>query len=108
MVCRDLTRSEALEAKGDAKTPRRQVGDRSQGRGLPTRQRGLVLAGSLALALAACRQNRPMADRVEMETMDTAMMADPMRADSMLDTMPGGEMVRGNDSAATRLLKKKM
>jgi hypothetical protein len=28
--------------------------------------------------------------------------------DSMLDTMPGGEMVRGDSAAATRLLKEKM
>lgn len=48
-----------------------------------------------------------MADVVELPHADSAMMTDPAKADSMLDTMPGGEMVRGNDSAAMRLLKKK-
>lgn len=48
-----------------------------------------------------------MADQVEMPVMDSSVAADPMKADSMLDTMPGGEMARGNDSAAVRLLKKK-
>ena len=59
------------------------------------------------IGFAACRENRPMADQVEMPTMDSGVAADPMKVDSMLDTMPGGEMVRGNDSAAVRLLKKK-
>ena len=40
--------------------------------------------------------------------MDSTMVANPMKADSMLDTMPGGEMARGNDSAVMKLLKKKM
>lgn len=65
-----------------------------------------ALAVLLALA-AACRENRPMADVVELPRADSAMMTDPAKVDSMLDTMPGGEMVRGNDSAAMRLLKKK-
>ena len=49
-----------------------------------------------------------MADQVELPHMDSTMVVNPMKADSMLDTMPGGEMVRGNDSAAMKLLKKKM
>jgi hypothetical protein len=49
-----------------------------------------------------------MADRFERPLADSGVMPDPMKADSLLDTMPGGEMVRGNDSAAMRLLKKKM
>jgi hypothetical protein len=61
----------------------------------------------LAAAAAGCRENRPMADRVELPAADTTMMTDMMRADSMLDTMPGGEMARGSDSAAMRLLRKK-
>lgn len=68
--------------------------------------RGPLIA--LALAALGCRENRPMADRVEMPAADSGVMTDPMKADSMLDTMPGGEMVRGNDSAAMRLIKKKM
>lgn len=35
-------------------------------------------------------------------------MHDAKARDSMLDTMPGGEMVRGDSAAAARLLKKKM
>jgi hypothetical protein len=62
----------------------------------------------LGLAALACRENRPMADRFERPLADSGVMPDPMKADSLLDTMPGGEMVRGNDSAAMRLLKKKM
>ena len=69
-------------------------------------RRHLVLAAAV-IGIAGCRENRPMADRVEMPVMDSAVAADPMKADSMLDTMPGGEMVRGNDSAAVRLLRKK-
>jgi hypothetical protein len=60
-----------------------------------------------ALAAAACQKNRPMADREEHPPADSALM-NPMKADSMLDTMPGGEMARGNDSATKRLIKKKM
>jgi hypothetical protein len=56
----------------------------------------------------ACDENRPMADQVEMPPVDSGTLTDMSRVDSMLDTMPGGEMVRGNDSAAMRLLKKKM
>jgi hypothetical protein len=48
-----------------------------------------------------------MVDREEAPPADSALMH-PMKADSMLDTMPGGEMARGNDSAAKRLIKKKM
>jgi hypothetical protein len=81
--------------------------------------RGLVRSGAwyvvgawagtvLVLATAACGRNKPMADRVEMPAMDTATVMDAARRDSMLDTMPGGEMVRGNDSAAVRLLRRKM
>jgi len=61
----------------------------------------------LALAALACEKNRPMTDREEAPPADSALMH-PMKADSMLDTMPGGEMARGNDSAARRLIKKKM
>jgi len=34
-------------------------------------------------------------------------MADMKAADSMLDTMPGGKMARGDSAAAMRLLKRK-
>ena len=62
----------------------------------------------LVALLPACQRNRPMADQVEMPHPDSAMVANPMKVDSMLDTMPGGEMARGNDSAAMRLVKKKL
>ena len=69
--------------------------------------RGTVIV-LLSLATLSCRENRPTADRTVMPPADSTMMHDKMKADSMLDTMPGGEMVRGNDSAAMRLIKKKM
>jgi len=49
-----------------------------------------------------------MADKVEVPHMDSTVLTNRARMDSMLDTMPGGAMVKGNDSAAHRLLKKKM
>lgn len=49
-----------------------------------------------------------MADRVELPHVDSAMLTDMPKLDSLLDTMPGGEMVRGNESAAMRLIKRKM
>ena len=61
----------------------------------------------VSLGIAGCRENRPMADQVEMPLMDSMTAADSLKVDSMLDTMPGGEMARGNDSAAMRLLEKK-
>jgi len=63
---------------------------------------------ALALVVAACRHNRPMADKVEVRHMDSTVLTNRARMDSMLDTMPGGAMVKGNDSAAHRLLQKKM
>jgi hypothetical protein len=48
-----------------------------------------------------------MADKADMPRMDSTAMMSPARMDTMLDTMPGGEMVRGNDSATMRLLTKK-
>ena len=69
----------------------------------------MVRRAVVLLALVAgCKENRPMADQVEMPHADSSLVANPMRADSMLDTMPGGEMARGNDSAAMKLLRKKM
>ena len=62
---------------------------------------------ALVALAAACRENRPTAERVEMPVPDSTMMTDVMKADSMLDTMPGGEMVRGNDSAAMRFVRNK-
>jgi len=51
-----------------------------------------------------------MPERVEMaDTMPVMRaMENAAARDSMLDTMPGGEMVRGDSAAAMRLLKEKM
>ena len=68
-------------------------------------RRSLTLV--VVVAALACRENRNMADRTVMPPADSAMIKNPMKADSMLDTMPGGEMARGNDSATMHLLKKK-
>ena len=60
----------------------------------PTALRRCV--GALGLALAVgCGRERDMPEKVEMR-------------DSMLDTMPGGEMARGDSAAAMKLLKGKM
>jgi hypothetical protein len=63
---------------------------------------------ALALLAAGCGKNRPMADKAEMPAMDSTAMMNPARMDTMLDTMPGGEMVTGNDSAVNRLMRKKV
>ena len=62
----------------------------------------------LVLVATACSRTRPMADKVEVPHMDSSVMTSHARMDSMLDTMPGGLMAKGNDSAAKRLIKKKM
>lgn len=51
-----------------------------------------------------------MKDLVEMpDTMPLSRaMHDAGARDSMLDTIPGGEMARGDSSASMQLLKKKM
>lgn len=68
----------------------------------------VVFAG--ALAAAACGRERDTAEHVELrDSMPVVRaMTDSAKRDSMLDTMPGGEMVRGNEKAAKSLLKKKM
>lgn len=65
---------------------------------------------AVALTAAGCPKQREMADEVEMpDSMPVVRaMHDPAAMDSMLDTIPGGEMARGDSAAATTLLKKKM
>ena len=68
---------------------------------------------SLAVAVvlvAACGRDREMPERVEMPDSSEVMraLADEVAMDSMLDTLPGGEMARGDSAAAEKLLKKKM
>ena len=75
--------------------------------------RALVRALGAVLALAAlagCGGERPMAERVDMPDSMPVMraMEDAQARDAMLDTMPGGEMARGDSSAEMRLLKDKM
>lgn len=64
----------------------------------------------LAAGLTACDRDRDMADTADMP--DTAQvnraLTRPEVRDSMLDTLPGGEMVRGDSAAASRLLRDKM
>ena len=82
------------------------------GPGAGVARRTMMGAGILLVALAAagCPKQREMADRVEMpDTMPVVRaMHDPAARDSMLDTIPGGEMARGDSAAAMTLLKKKM
>lgn len=72
-----------------------------------------LIAPALVLAclfLAACGEEREMAPSVEMVDSMPVMraMEDAEARDSMLDTMPGGEMARGDSLAEMKLLKKKM
>ena len=72
-----------------------------------------LIAPALVLAclfLAGCGEEREMAPSVEMVDSMPVMraMEDAEARDSMLDTMPGGEMARGDSLAEMKLLKKKM
>ena len=69
-----------------------------------------LVSVAAVLALAGCRHQRPMADKAELGDSMPVMraMKDAKAMDSMLDTMPGGKMVRGDSAAAMKLLKKKM
>ncbi len=68
------------------------------------------LAAAMLILTAACGLDREMANRTEMpDTMEVKRALESPRArDSMLDTLPGGEMVRGDTAASTRLLRDKM
>jgi hypothetical protein len=61
------------------------------------------------VAFVGCGRARDMPEKVEMaDSMPVVRaMQDSKAADSMLDTMPGGEMARGDSAAAMRLLEKK-
>jgi len=75
------------------------------------RQGGRAAAAIVvALLLPTCRRERDMPERVEIaDTMPVRRaMENAAARDSMLDTMPGGEMVRGDSAAAMGLLKEKM
>lgn len=70
----------------------------------------VIPASVLALAAADCGREGDMPEKVEMPDTASIMraMEDAEARDSMLDTIPGGEMARGDSAAAMRLLKKKM
>jgi hypothetical protein len=71
-------------------------------------RRGLTVAA--VAMLAGCGREGAMPDRVELaDTMAVHhAMEDAAPRDSMLDTIPGGEMARGDTGSEMRLLKKKM
>jgi hypothetical protein len=72
-------------------------------------RKALLLSAAVAIAVA-CGQERDMPERVEMPDSAAVMRALSSEAamDSMLDTIPGGEMARGDSATAAELLKKKM
>ncbi len=74
--------------------------------------RSLATLGILAAVVgtAGCPKQREMAERVEMpDSMPVVRaMHDAGARDSMLDTIPGGEMARGDSAAEMKTLKTKM
>ena len=70
-----------------------------------------VAVAALALsACVGCGRERDMPERAELPDSMPVMrvMHQPAARDSMLDTIPGGEMARGDSAASMKLLKKKM
>ena len=65
---------------------------------------------AIAVFAMACGREGEMPERMEMPDSMPVMRAlgDPAAMDSMLDTMPGGEMARGDSATAARLLRDKM
>ncbi|UCC73168.1 MAG: hypothetical protein JSV86_00965 [Gemmatimonadota bacterium] len=72
--------------------------------------RTTLLLTTMAALAVACGRERDMPERVEMPDSAAVMRALSSEAalDSMLDTIPGGEMARGDSATAAALLKKKM
>lgn len=70
----------------------------------------LALVAASILAVHGCGRDREMAESVEMpDTMEVRRaLDDPEARDVLLDTMPGGEMARGDSAAERRLLEDKM
>lgn len=71
---------------------------------------GAIAVSLTLLAPLACGHERDMSNTVEMPDTMPVMRAldDPAARDAMLDTMPGGEMARGDSAAAQRLLEDKL
>jgi hypothetical protein len=69
-----------------------------------------LLAAVSAAAVAACTPDADMPATAEMpDTAEVRRAIEETGArDSMLDTLPGGEMARGDSAAARRLLQDKM
>lgn len=69
-----------------------------------------LTAALVALVLWSCGRQRDMSDSAEMPDSAPVMRAleNDAAMDSMLDTMPGGEMVRGDSAASERLLREKL
>lgn len=64
----------------------------------------------MLVAFLACGEERDMPEVVEMpdqQAVERAMHDDEDR-DALLDTMPGGEMARGDSLAEMKLLEEKM
>lgn len=63
-----------------------------------------------ALLVVGCRKDRDMVEEMEMPDSTEIMeaLSDEAMRDSMLDVMPGGEMVRGDSVASERLLMEKL
>jgi hypothetical protein len=68
------------------------------------------LLAAFVLTAPACARERDMRESVEMTDSMSIVRALENSAvgDSMLDTLPGGEMVRGDSAAMERLLRDKI
>ena len=73
-------------------------------------RRSMRALAFVLVAVAGCGHDRDMPDRAAMpDSMPVVRaMRSPTARDSMLDTLPGGEMARGDSAAAMKLLKRKM
>lgn len=69
-----------------------------------------VLLALAAITPAACGRERDMRESVEMaDTMSIIRaLEDAAAGDSMMDTLPGGEMARGDSAAVEGLLRDKI
>lgn len=68
------------------------------------------VALSMLVVVLSCGEERDMPETVEMPDQQAVerAMHDHNDRDALLDTMPGGEMVRGDSLAEMKLLEEKM